>query len=786
MPLAKPRKGRPVNPAFQFLTGLWAGGLVHFALSVMEPAPDKTVFAPRVGRTSDLFQTGDVVGQYRVVKVLGQGGMGVVYLAKHTALKKDFALKVLPALLAQDHTFVSRFKKEGVMVGRLKHNHIVNVTDFGESEGKLYLVLEYVDGGSLEEWFEKNRKPGSGAPAAAVQPVMDQILQGLKHAHEAGLVHRDLKPANVLLEKTGEAKISDFGLARVGDEAEYRRAGGTASPFTGDSVTTTGAIVGTIDFMSPEARSMQPSDARSDIWAVGVMTYYLLTGKKPRGIAENASRLVPGLDLGWDKFIGTCLAEDPANRYQTAAAALAALRLIRQSSGRKPRWLGPAALAALVAIGVAVWQWPRAAPPVEAAPAGKSAVETPVLPLPAVGKPLPEPLAAPPPGPASRRLVLTGLPALAVVTYRERNHPADATGRVLLELPPGPQLVRVKAPGYGDWEGEVGGGENETEAAVPLVLLPPHPVRFTGLPAQARLRIGESTATADGSGAAVIELRPGRVALTASAPKHQTLDLGVDILATTESIPLEMKRLPPPAEVLVKLPDGGELKFKWVPPGEFQLGSPPDERGRQRTDLTQAKRDIPKGFYVAETETTQRQHRTLTGKNPSTSRALGDETRPVEQVAWRDLVGTGGVLDKANEVLRKLGLPYKADLPTEVEWEYACRAGTETGFNDGSHLTSERDDLALNVLAFYQRGGAHDAPSPVAKFKPNGWGLYDMLGNVGEWAHGVRGAREPVLRGGSWKVGPVHCRSASRIELTPETRPTDTMGYRLVLRPTED
>lgn len=751
----------------------------------MDPASDKTVFAPRAGIKSDLFQTGDVVGQYSVKKVLGQGGMGVVYLVEHTALKKQFALKALPAVLAQEKTFVERFKREATTIARLKHAHIVNVTDFGESQGKLYLVLEYIDGGSFEEWFEKNRKPGGGAPPAEVQRLMDQILQGLQHAHEAGVIHRDLKPANVLLEKSGEAKISDFGLARAVADEEYRRTGGTASPFTGDSVTTTGMMVGTIDFMSPEARNMRPSDLRSDIYALGVITYYMLTGRKPHGMAQLASRLVPGLDLRWDKFIGTCLAEDPAQRYQTSAAALTALRQIQQKSGGK-RWLLPVGLAALAAIGVAVWQWPRPAPPVVVAPESRSAVEASALKLPAAEKPPPKPLAMQPTGPANRRFVLTGLPAGAVVTYRERNHPVGATGRVPLDLPPGPQSVRVKAPGYVDWEGEVGGGENEAEATVPLALWPPHPVRFTGLPAQARLNIGERTATADSSGAAVIELRPGRVTLTASAPKHQTLELGMDILATTESIPLEMKRLPPPALVLVKLPDGGELKFNWVPPGEFLLGSPPDERGRQRTDLTQAKRDIPKGFYVAETEMTQRQHRTLTGKNPSTSRALGDETRPVEQVAWRDLVGTGGVLDKANEVLRKLGLPYKADLPTEVEWEYACRAGTETGFNDGSQLTSERDDPALNALAFYLRVGAHDAPSPVAKFKPNGWGLYDMLGNVGEWAHGVRGAREPVLRGGSWKVGPVHCRSASRIELTPETRPTDAMGYRLVLRPTED
>ena len=753
----------------------------------MDGPPEKTVFVPRSSSAAtDLFNPGDVVAQYKVERVLGKGGMGVVYLAKHTALKKEFAIKVLPALLAQDQSFVSRFKKEGVMVGKLKHAHIVNVTDFGESQGKLYLVLEYVDGGSLEEWFEKNRKPGGGTPAVHVQRLVGQILLGLAHAHEVGLVHRDLKPANVLLEKTGEAKISDFGLARLVDEEEYRRSGGTASPFHGDSVTTTGAIVGTIDFMSPEARTMRPSDARSDIYAVGVITYYLLTGKKPHGIAQLASRLVPGLDVSWDNFIATCLAEDPGKRYQTAGAAAAALRQINQSSGAN-RWLLPVGLVALVAIGVAVWQWPQPAPPVVMAPESKPAFVPAAPPAPVVEKPLPSPGPLPSSAAATmRKFVLTGLPPGAVVSYRERNHPVGAAGRVQLEFPPGPQGVRVTAPGYQDWAGEIGGAENETEAAVPLELVPPHPVRFTGLPAQAQLKIGESLATADGSGAAVVALRPGRVTLTASAPKYQTLELGVEVLPATESIPLEMKRMPPPALVLVKLPDGGELKFKWVPPGEFFLGSPPEERGRQRTDLARAKKDIPKGFYIAETEMTQRQHRALTGKNPSTSRALGDETRPVEQVAWRDVTGTGGILDKANEVLRKLELPYKADLPTEVEWEYACRAGTETGFNDGSQLTNERDDPALNALAFYARGGAHDAPSPVARFKPNSWGLYDMLGNIGEWVQGVRGSREPVLRGGNWKVGPAHCRSASRIELTPETRPTDTMGYRLVLRLTED
>lgn len=749
----------------------------------MDPVPEKTVFVPRPTAVADMFQTGDVIGQYQVEKVLGAGGMGVVYGVKHTALRKKFALKALPAVLAQEASFVRRFKSEATNLAKLSHNHIVNVTDFGDSQGRLYLVLEYVEGGTLEQWFEKNRKPDSGAPPAEVQRIIGQVLLGLTHAHEAGIIHRDLKPANVLLDKTGQAKISDFGLARAVSDEEYRRSGGTASPFQGDSVTSTGAIVGTIDFMSPEARNMQTSDARSDIWAVGVMAYLLLTGKKPQGIATPASKLVPGLDPRWDKFIATCLAEDPGQRYQTAAEALGGLQQMRQSSGAK-RWLWPAAIAALLAVSVAVWRLPRSTPssitlpPATAGGGGSSSA-------PAAAKSQPDQSRFMPEAPVNRKFVLTGLPAGAVVYYHG-SHPVGTAGRVVLDFPPGAQTVHIKAPGFVDWEGDIGAGENEKEATVPLEQVPPHPVRFTGLPVQAQLKIGGNMVVADNGGIAVMELRPGHLALSVSAPKYETLELTIDLQETTESVPLEMKRLPPSVEVVVQLPKGGELKFRWVPPGDFYLGSPPDERGRQSNDLPRARKEIAKGFYIAVTEMTQRQHRALTGKNPSTSRALGDETRPVEQVAWRDLAGTGGVLDKANELLHRLDLPYKADLPTEIEWEYACRAGTDSSFNNGSSLTNERDDPALNTLAFYSRGGSQTAPTPVARLKPNRWGLYDMHGNVAEWTYGIRGAREPVVRGGNWKVGPVHCRSASRVELTPETRSTDTMGYRLVLRPADN
>lgn len=771
----------------------------------MDPQSEKTVFVPRSSVQADMFQAGDMVGSYQIERVLGAGGMGVVYLIKHTALKKHFALKALPAQLAAEASFVTRFKNEATNLARLKHPHIVNVTDFGESQGRLYLVLEYVDGGSLEDWFEKNRAPGKGVPPEEGRRMIMQILRGLDHAHRAGIIHRDLKPANVLLEKTGEAKIADFGLARAVADEEERR-GQTASPFKlakADSVTTTGAIVGTIDFMSPEARNSRPSDARSDIYAVGVMTYYLVTGRKPHGLAQQATKLVPGLDPRWDKFIAKCLEDDPANRFQTAVAALADLEAMGQKQGNK--WLLPTVgLGLAAALGVGLWVALKPEPPLPVRTAPVVATSTPE-PKPdpaqtaaererevnaAVEKALAarQPPAAEPPKPASdapRAHTLKGLPAGARVAYRGKVHVAGADGSVVLSLPPGAQSVRITAASHQDLETEVGAPEAGPEETVAMALLPLRPVRFTGLPPGASVTIGASTFAADSSGSVMFELRPGRVRVTAIAPKYLELATEHEIQAGTESIALAMEKIPPPAEVVVDLGPGVTLKFRLVQTGTFHYGSPPDEKGRQRNDLAWTRAEIPAIFYMAETETTQAQHRILTGKNPSVSRALGDETRPVEQVAWRDLTGPGGALNKFNEVLRKLELPFVADLPTEIEWEYAARAGTETPFNNGASLTNERDDPALTVLGHYARGAGLSAPSPVAQLKPNAWGLYDMHGNVAEWAYSQRNRREAVLRGGHWKVGAVHCRAASRIELSVEARPTDFMGYRLVLRPKE-
>ena len=494
--------------------------------------------------------------------------------------------------------------------------------------------------------------------------------------------------------------------------------------------------------------------------------------------------MVPGIDLRWDKFIATCLADDPAHRYQTADAALAALQELAAGKSRKTNPLLPvAALLMLGAVGFGAWKFLAAPPPV-VAPIVTTAVTTATAPVDQAKTPV---ISAPVTAdqPVQRKLTLTSLPAGAQVAFRGHTQTVGAGGQLILEGPKGPLPVKVKAAGYLDWEGDVGQNAEALEEAVPLELIPPHAVRFTGLPAGAKVTVNNQTVVADAGGSAAFELRPARLTVTATVARYQDFAQEVEVQQSTQSLGLTMERIPPPPEVTVDLGGGTRVKFKWIPPGSFNSGTRAGEPGQQRSDLPSTRAEVPAGFYMAETETTQRQHHNLTGKNPSSSRALGDDSRPVEQVAWRDLTGSGGVIERLNAVLQKQQLAYVADLPTELEWEYACRAGTETSFNDGHNFASDRDDPALNAIAHYLRGAGLTAPAPTGKLKANAWGLYDMHGNVAEWAYGIKGKRDSVLRGGHYKIGPVHCRSASRIELQPDTRPTDTTGYRLVLRPQE-
>jgi formylglycine-generating enzyme required for sulfatase activity len=383
-------------------------------------------------------------------------------------------------------------------------------------------------------------------------------------------------------------------------------------------------------------------------------------------------------------------------------------------------------------------------------------------------------------------------PALAR-TYRLAGIPAGAQwsvgGAAYVPVPAEPDVrvaagsaaveVSIRAPGMATWRSRV--GEPQQPATIPVTLVPlkPRPVRLVGLPPGAVVRIAGLERVADADGRVVFELLPGTVTVHAAAKHFEPVAAGVALEEGQAELKMTLQRIPPPAEVSVTLAPGVVLRTRRIEPGAFTAGSPVAERGRQPSDEPETKAAIAAPFYLGVFEFTQAEYAALMHGNPSASRSLRDGRLPVEQVSWTMVVGPEGVLDRLNALLRRQGLAYRADLPTEREWEYACRAGTQTPLNDGHALEDVSVDPALDRLAVYRRSGR--APERVGSRQPNAWGLHDMHGNVAEWTRD-----QPVLRGGSWQVAAAYCRSASRVILGRDARPDDTMGLRLVLRPTDE
>ena len=263
-----------------------------------------------------------VDGRYQVKRRLARGGMSTVYLATDLRLHRDVALKVLYPHLAEDPAFLKRFEAEAITAARLSHPHVVSVLDQGVDGHLAYLAMEYVQGRTLRDLLDER---GHLAPRQALA-LMDPVIEGLAAAHAAGLVHRDMKPENVLLSDEGRVKVADFGLARAA---------------TGH--TATGNLVGTVAYISPELITGEPADARSDIYAVGIMLYELLTGKQPfsaespiqvafQHVNESVpapSASLPGLASDLDELVEWCTARDPEDRPRDAGALLGELRHIR-------------------------------------------------------------------------------------------------------------------------------------------------------------------------------------------------------------------------------------------------------------------------------------------------------------------------------------------------------------------------------------------------------------------------------------------------------------------------
>jgi len=231
--------------------------------------------------------SGDMTGVYRLIRELGHGGMGTVYLAYDTRLGRRAALKLLPSQLVNDPERVRRFQREARTASALNHPHIITIYDFGQEQGRDYIASEFVEGRTLRDYV--------GDPELSLNQILDLVMQvasALEAAHAAGIVHRDIKPENIMRRPDGYAKVLDFGLAKLtepesaSDETKIGVSGESS-----DFETRTGMVLGTVSYMSPEQARGQKVDGRSDLFSLGVVLYELITGQRPFG-GETPSHII--------------------------------------------------------------------------------------------------------------------------------------------------------------------------------------------------------------------------------------------------------------------------------------------------------------------------------------------------------------------------------------------------------------------------------------------------------------------------------------------------------------
>ncbi len=268
-----------------------------------------------------MTEIGSVLGgRYRLVELLGQGGMATIYRARDAQLDRDVAVKLLRPEFGRDPDFLARFRDEAKAAASLSHPNIVAVFDFGEEQSDPYIVMELIDGQDLSSILREN---GPLPPRQAAR-VSAEVAKALQAAHVRGIVHRDVKPSNILVGRDGRVKVADFGIARALDDAQ---------------VTLPGVTMGSVHYFSPEQARGEPATQASDIYSLGIVLYESLTGQRPfsgDGAAAVAlarltttpplpSAIRSGVPAPLDQIVQRAMALDPAARYASAASMASAL-----------------------------------------------------------------------------------------------------------------------------------------------------------------------------------------------------------------------------------------------------------------------------------------------------------------------------------------------------------------------------------------------------------------------------------------------------------------------------
>ena len=635
------------------------------------------------------------MGQYVLLEKLGAGGMGQVYKAYHQAMERVVAIKVILAKGKIDEESVRRFEREVKAAAKLSHPNIITVYDAGNANGRHFMVMELVKGKDLNVIVQQR----GGLGVSETINYIKQVARGLAFAHENGVIHRDIKPANLLLDIKGNVKILDMGLAKINNKENEE----TVSMLTG-----TTAIMGTVDFMSPEqGTSSRDVDGRSDIYSLGATLYYLLTKKVmyegdtafAKVIAHSESPIpslkvirpdVPdNLDLIYTKMV----AKKVEDRYQSMLELIEKLKAIEKGSASTGNLTELSTINSLRdefgEMGVNRVSSKKA---VQSSKSNKTVRK----------KDYKFALIA-----TGIGVVLIGIVALAFILGRSSNSKNE---------------VALKS-NIANGKVEVGTSNDSSQ----------------GMPATESLLV---------------------VPFSEAKAKEKQNEV-------TKSLQKEV-------EEKEDLGKGIKLEMVLIPAGKFMMGSPASESGR-RPNETQHEVTLTKSYYIGKYEVTQEQWEGLIGNNPSI-RTKGAKL-PVTNVSWND----------CQEFIKKLNAMTNGGyrLPTEAEWEYACRAGTTTAYSFGDSLTkadaNSRDGNARSIKS-------------VGSYNSNAFGLYDMHGNVWEWCEdwkadypagavtdlkGYAKGNAHVLRGGSFIFNASNARSSNRDGyLSPSSLQHD-LGFRL-------
>lgn len=631
------------------------------------------------GRGKDL-----VFGQYVLLDLLGEGGMGQVFKAHQTRLGRDVALKIIRKEKLNHPMAAARFDQEVKALGKLgKHPHVVEAFDAQQEGDTHFVVMEYIDGADLTKMI---RARGPLAIPAACEYIRQAAL-GLQHAFEHGLVHRDIKPSNLLVTRDGrQVKLVDLGLARLEEPP-----GGV----DGHRITQQGFVIGTPDFLAPEqARNPQDVDIRADIYSLGATLFYILTGKVPY---EGATPT--------EKLLKHCTDPPPSLRQFRPDAPPQLEQLVLWCMAKRPE--------------------DRPQTPVQLAHALQ-----PFCP-PGAARPMPQPTFAPAPvAPAAAPEVPVSSRSSQVFKLPAQRNDADP--------------IRRRAQG--------------------------------GFPVGYAL-VGLGTLVVAGIFAFAAYL----------------------VFAKRDT-----------AQPLEPFTNSVGMKMVMIEGGTFRMGSPDTEPGRADNEGPVHEVTIAGPFLMSATEVTHNHYIRVMGTAPPRSvgpqKAANASDHPAESATYEEAKEFCVRLTEKDKDQPHVRPGWAYRLPTEAEWEYCCRAGTDTPFWNGSSLLNRRQALYLPTgeekelsLEGGSTPGQHqDIPNKVAQFEPNPWGLYDMHGNVAEWCLDWYRPRYPaeaqdnplgpasgggrVARGGSYKDPASACRSAARRGVRPDQR-HDWLGFRVVYAP---